>query len=60
MKEELKKAGIQRHAAGRELVYGDDQDDKKPPPRREALAKAHPNQKGVISPTTIGIRAGGG
>lgn len=38
-------------------VYGDDQDDKS---YREmlALVKAHPNLRGVISPTTIGIRAG--
>jgi rhamnose transport system substrate-binding protein len=38
-------------------VYGDDQDDKS---YREfqALVKAYPNLKGVISPTSIGIRAG--
>lgn len=38
-------------------VYGDDQDDKS---YREmiALKQAHPNLRGVISPTTIGIRAG--
>ncbi|MEO1308548.1 MAG: rhamnose ABC transporter substrate-binding protein [Pseudomonadota bacterium] len=38
-------------------VYGDDQDDKS---YREmlALVKAHPNLRGVISPTTIGIRSG--
>lgn len=38
-------------------VYGDDQDDKSYR-EMEALVKAHPNLKGVISPTTIGIRAG--
>ncbi len=38
-------------------VYGDDQDDKSYR-EMEALMKAHPNLKGVISPTTIGIRAG--
>ena len=36
-------------------VYGDDQDDKSYR-EMQALAKAHPNLKGVISPTTIGIR----
>ncbi len=38
-------------------VYGDDQDDKSYR-EMQALVKAHPNLKGVISPTTIGIRAG--
>ena len=38
-------------------VYGDDQDDKSYR-EMQALAKAHPNLRGVISPTTIGIRAG--
>ncbi|MEM6665555.1 MAG: rhamnose ABC transporter substrate-binding protein [Pseudomonadota bacterium] len=38
-------------------VYGDDQDDKSYR-EMEALVKAHPNLRGVISPTTIGIRAG--
>ncbi len=38
-------------------VYGDDQDDKSYR-EMEALVKAYPNLKGVISPTTIGIRAG--
>ena len=38
-------------------VYGDDQDDKSYR-EMQALAKAHPNLKGVISPTSIGIRAG--
>jgi rhamnose transport system substrate-binding protein len=38
-------------------VYGDDQDDKSYR-EMQALAKAHPNLKGVISPTTIGIRSG--
>jgi rhamnose transport system substrate-binding protein len=37
-------------------VYGDDQDDKSYR-EMEALVKAHPNLRGVISPTTIGIRA---
>jgi rhamnose transport system substrate-binding protein len=38
-------------------VYGDDQDDKSYR-EMQALVKAHPNLRGVISPTTIGIRAG--
>jgi rhamnose transport system substrate-binding protein len=38
-------------------VYGDDQDDKSYR-EMQGLVKAHPNLKGVISPTTIGIRAG--
>lgn len=38
-------------------VYGDDQDDKSYR-EMESLVKAHPDLKGVISPTTIGIRAG--
>ncbi len=38
-------------------VYGDDQDDKSYR-EMQALVKAHPNLKGVISPTTIGIRSG--
>ena len=38
-------------------VYGDDQDDKSYR-EMEALVKAYPNLRGVISPTTIGIRAG--
>ena len=38
-------------------VYGDDQDDKSYR-EMQALVKAYPNLKGVISPTTIGIRAG--
>jgi rhamnose transport system substrate-binding protein len=38
-------------------VYGDDQDDKSYR-EMQALAKAHPNLKGVIAPTSIGIRAG--
>jgi rhamnose transport system substrate-binding protein len=38
-------------------VYGDDQDDKSYR-EMQGLAKAYPNLKGVISPTTIGIRSG--
>ena len=38
-------------------VYGDDQDDKSYR-EMEGLMKAYPNLRGVISPTTIGIRAG--
>lgn len=38
-------------------VYGDDQDDKSYR-EMQALVQAHPNLRGVISPTTIGIRAG--
>jgi rhamnose transport system substrate-binding protein len=38
-------------------VYGDDQDDKSYR-EMQALVKAHPNLRGVISPTTIGIRSG--
>ena len=38
-------------------VYGDDQDDKSYR-EMEVLVKAHPNLRGVISPTTIGIRSG--
>lgn len=38
-------------------VYGDDQDDKSYR-EMQSLVKAHPNLRGVISPTTIGIRAG--
>ena len=38
-------------------VYGDDQDDKSYR-EMEGLVKAHPNLRGVISPTTIGIRSG--
>ncbi len=40
-----------------DTVYGDDQDDKSYR-EMQALVKKHPNLKGVISPTTIGIRAG--
>ena len=56
MKEEWKKpdyAKMQLVAT----VYGDDQDDKSYR-EMQALVKAHPNLRGVISPTTIGIRAG--
>ena len=38
-------------------VYGDDQDDKSYR-EMQSLVKAYPDLKGVISPTTIGIRAG--
>ena len=38
-------------------VYGDDQDDKSYR-EMQGLIKSHPNLKGVISPTTIGIRSG--
>ncbi len=38
-------------------VYGDDQDDKSYR-EMQSLVKAYPNLRGVISPTTIGIRAG--
>jgi rhamnose transport system substrate-binding protein len=38
-------------------VYGDDQDDKSYR-EMQGLAKAYPNLRGVISPTTIGIRSG--
>lgn len=38
-------------------VYGDDQDDKSYR-EMQGLVKSHPNLKGVISPTTIGIRSG--
>ncbi len=38
-------------------VYGDDQDDKSYR-EMQGLIKAYPNLKGVISPTTIGIRSG--
>ncbi|HEU0221209.1 MAG TPA: rhamnose ABC transporter substrate-binding protein, partial [Paracoccaceae bacterium] len=38
-------------------VYGDDQDDKSYR-EMQALVKAHPNLRGVIAPTSIGIRSG--
>ena len=38
-------------------VYGDDQDDKSYR-EMQGLVKSYPNLRGVISPTTIGIRAG--
>ncbi|MCB1500050.1 MAG: rhamnose ABC transporter substrate-binding protein [Bauldia sp.] len=38
-------------------VYGDDQDDKSYR-EMQGLIKSHPDLKGVISPTTIGIRSG--
>jgi rhamnose transport system substrate-binding protein len=40
-----------------DTVYGDDQDDKSYR-EMQALVKSHPNLRGVISPTSIGIRAG--
>jgi rhamnose transport system substrate-binding protein len=40
-----------------DIVYGDDQDDKSYR-EMQALVKTHPNLRGVISPTTIGIQAG--
>jgi rhamnose transport system substrate-binding protein len=40
-----------------DTVYGDDQDDKSYR-EMQALVKTYPNLRGVISPTTIGIRAG--
>ena len=56
MKEEWKKPDYAKlQLVG--IVYGDDQDDKSYR-EMQSLAKAHPNLKGVISPTTIGIRAG--
>ncbi len=56
MKEEWKKPAYAKMPLVA-TVYGDDQDDKSYR-EMQALAKAHPNLKGVISPTTIGIRAG--
>jgi rhamnose transport system substrate-binding protein len=38
-------------------VYGDDQDDKSYR-EMQGLVKSYPNLRGVISPTTIGIRSG--
>ena len=56
MKEEWKKPEYSKMPLVA-TVYGDDQDDKSYR-EMQALVKAHPNLKGVISPTTIGIRAG--
>jgi len=56
MKEEWKKPDYAKMPLVA-TVYGDDQDDKSYR-EMQALVKAHPNLKGVISPTTIGIRAG--
>jgi rhamnose transport system substrate-binding protein len=56
MKEEWKKADYKDMPLVA-TVYGDDQDDKSYR-EMQALVKAHPNLKGVISPTTIGIRSG--
>src|SRR6516225_7178632 len=39
------------------VVYGDDQDDKSYR-EMQGLVKSHPDLRGVIAPTTIGIRAG--
>ena len=39
------------------IVYGDDQDDKSYR-EMQGLVKSHPDLRGVISPTTIGIRSG--
>lgn len=56
MKEEWKKPEYSKMPLVA-TVYGDDQDDKSYR-EMQALVKAHPNLKGVISPTTIGLRAG--
>ena len=56
MKEEWKKPDYAKMPLVT-TVYGDDQDDKSYR-EMQALVKAYPNLKGVISPTTIGIRAG--
>ena len=39
-----------------DTVYGDD-DDQKSFDQTEALLQAHPNLKGIVSPTTVGIAA---
>ena len=39
-----------------DTVYGDD-DDQKSFDQTEALLQNHPNLKGIISPTTVGIAA---
>jgi rhamnose transport system substrate-binding protein len=56
MKDELKKPEYAKMKLVA-TVYGDDQDDKSYR-EMQALVKAYPNLKGVISPTTIGIRSG--
>ncbi len=56
MKEEWKKPEYAKLKLV-DIVYGDDQDDKSYR-EMQGLVKTHPNLKGVISPTTIGIRAG--
>lgn len=56
MKEEWKKPDYAKLKLV-DIVYGDDQDDKSYR-EMQGLVKTHPNLKGVISPTTIGIRAG--
>jgi rhamnose transport system substrate-binding protein len=56
MKEEWKKPEYAKlQLVG--IVYGDDQDDKSYR-EMQGLVKSHPNLRGVISPTTIGIRSG--
>ena len=56
MKEEWKKPEYAKLKLV-DIVYGDDQDDKSYR-EMQGLVKTHPNLRGVISPTTIGIRAG--
>ena len=56
MKEEWKKPEYENMPLVA-TVYGDDQDDKSYR-EMQGLIKSHPNLKGVISPTTIGIRSG--
>ena len=56
MKEEWKKPAYAKMPLVA-TVYGDDQDDKSYR-EMQALVKAHPDLRGVISPTTIGLRAG--
>lgn len=56
MKDELKKPEYAKIKLVT-TVYGDDQDDKSYR-EMQSLVKAYPNLKGVISPTTIGIRSG--
>jgi rhamnose transport system substrate-binding protein len=56
MKEEWKKPEYAKLKLV-DIVYGDDQDDKSYR-EMQGLVKSHPDLKGVISPTTIGIRAG--
>ena len=56
MKEEWKKPEYAKLKLV-DIVYGDDQDDKSYR-EMQGLVKTHPNLRGVISPTTIGIRSG--